>query len=113
MATKKRCLRMAEFIRQEVAQLLGKMDNPGKGFFTITKAEVKSDLKTAIIYFSVLGNEKEKNKTLNYLQRKTGYLRKEIGKVMRVRYIPEIYFKFDPSIEYSMRISELLETAKK
>lgn len=113
MASDKRCLRVAEFIRQEVAQLLEKLDNSDSWFFTITKVKVKKDLKLAVIYFSVLGDEKEKNETLSYLEKISGYLRKEIGKEMRIRYIPELCFRFDRSIEYSARISELLEMAKR
>ncbi len=113
MASDKRCLRVAKFIHQEAARLLGKLDNSDSWFFTITKVEVKKDLRLAIIYFSVLGDEKKKTKALSYLEKVSGYLRKEIGKGMRIRYIPELCFRFDPSIEYSARIAELLKKAKK
>ncbi|MCD6093589.1 MAG: 30S ribosome-binding factor RbfA [Candidatus Omnitrophica bacterium] len=113
MATDKRCLRVAEFIRQEAARVLQRLDNSHNQFFTITRVKVKKDLKSAIIYFSVLGGEEEKNETLSYLEEVSSYLRREIGKGMHIRYIPELYFRFDPSIEGSARIAELLKMAKK
>ncbi len=112
MADSKRCGRVAEFIRQEVALLLERLNNSNRRFFTITKVEVKKDLRLAVIYFSVLEGEKKKNEALDYLQCMSSYLRKEMSKGMRIRYIPEICFKFDPSIEYSARVSHLLKMTK-
>jgi len=62
MADSKRCGRVAEFIRQEVALLLERLNNSNRRFFTITKVEVKKDLRLAVIYFSVLEGEKKKMK---------------------------------------------------
>ncbi|RKY39868.1 MAG: 30S ribosome-binding factor RbfA [Candidatus Omnitrophota bacterium] len=113
MATEKRCLRIAEFIHQEIVEVLRKMEVPEKSLFTITKVGVNRDMRIAVVYFSVLGGEGERKAILSYLEEISPYLRREVGKRMRVRYIPRIRFRFDPSLEYSDRISELIEKVKK
>ena len=57
-------------------------------------------------YMSVLGNEEEKTSTIEGLTRAAGFIRKELGRVLTIRYIPELSFVLDTSIEYSVDISK-------
>ncbi len=71
--------------------------------------ELTSDLKTAKIYYSVLGNEKSKKSTHIALGRAKGYIRKLIGERVKLRCTPEINFQADSSQEYSQRIEDLID----
>ena len=102
--------RIAETIRQELSDIIQKeMKDPRIGFVTIIRVTVTNDLRYADVYFSVFGKDKDKISSKIGLQNAAGYLRKEIGQRLRMRFIPEIRFKFDRSIEYSAHIDEVLE----
>lgn len=106
--------RVAEAIRKEISEIIHKeIKDPRIGFITITRVRVTDDLRYAEIYFSILGNVDEVRKTLNGLRSATGFLRREIGKRLRLRFTPELRFKFDRSIEYSAHIAKVLEKLKK
>jgi len=114
MSEIKRSIRVADLIQKEVSHmLLESIKDPRIGFVTITKVEVSDDCRMAKIYFSVAGTIAEKEKSIKGLESAKGFVRKELGKRVRLKYIPEIMFKFDPSIEYSIHISEVIEQAKK
>ena len=111
--TYNRSERIAEEIRKEVATMLfGEIHDPRIGFVTITKAQVSKDLRQAKVYFSMIGNDEEKEKTMEGLQSASGYMRREIGKRLKLRYFPEITFKFDDSLEYASRIEKIIKEIK-
>ena len=70
------------------------------------KAEVTGDLRYAKIYVSVLADEKEKKSTLEGLKKASGFIRRELGKRLDIRHVPELQFILDNSIEYSVEISK-------
>ena len=92
--------------------LFGEIHDPRIGFVTITKAQVSKDLRQAKVYFSMIGNDEEKEKTMEGLQSASGYMRREIGKRLKLRYFPEITFKFDDSLEYASRIEKIIKEIK-
>ena len=105
--------RVAEEIRKEVATMLfGEIHDPRIGFVTITKAQVSKDLRQAKVYFSMIGKDEEKEKTMEGLQSSSGYMRREIGKRLKLRYFPELTFKFDDSLEYASRIEKIIKEIK-
>lgn len=105
--------RVAEEIRKEVATMLfGEIHDPRIGFVTITKVQVSKDLRHAKVYFSILGSDEEKEKTMEGLQSSSGYMRREIGKRLKLRYFPELTFKFDDSLEYASRIEKIIKEIK-
>ena len=111
--TYNRSERVAEEIRKEVATMLfGEIHDPRIGFVTITKAQVSKDLRQAKVYFCMIGNDEEKEKTMEGLQSASGYMRREIGKRLKLRYFPEITFKFDDSLEYASRIEKIIKEIK-
>ena len=108
-----RANKVAEEIKKEIIQLIrDKLKDPRIGFVTVTAVEVTPDIRYAKIFVSILGSEEEKKKTLEVLQKSQGFMRSELGKRMRLRYTPELTFKFDSSIEYGARIMELLVGVK-
>lgn len=107
----KRSEKVADLIQKEISQMLVKsVKDPRIGFVTITKVTVSDDFRFAKVYFSVAGTLKEREKSMKGLDSAKGYVRKELGRRIRLRYTPEIMFQFDPSIEYAIRMEELIQS---
>ncbi|MDY0269827.1 ribosome-binding factor A [Trichloromonas sp.] len=101
--------RVAEQIHKEVSALLIKgLKDPRIGFVTITAVEVTPDLHLARIYFSAIGSDVEVKNTEKGLKSSVPYLRRELGKRLRMRYVPDLLFLFDHSLAYGNRIDTLL-----
>lgn len=93
-----------------VSELIIKgLKDPRIGFVTITGVKVTDDLHLATIYFTVIGSEDEKSATEKGLNSARGFIRKEMGRNLRMRYIPDLIFKYDESVEYGSRIETLLK----
>jgi len=107
----KRSEKVADLIRKEVSQMLVKsIKDPRVGFVTITKVTVSEDCRVAKVYFSVAGTLAERERSVKGLDSAKGYVRKELGRRIRLRYTPEIIFQFDPSIEYAIHMEELIQS---
>ncbi|TGE31223.1 30S ribosome-binding factor RbfA [Desulfosporosinus sp. Sb-LF] len=107
--TKHRPNRLAETLKEEISQLIRvELKDPRIGFVTLTSVEVADDLAHARVYVSVLGTEEEGKASLDALNRAAGFVRSEIGKRIRLRHVPAIVFKYDPSIEHGAHIAKLL-----
>jgi ribosome-binding factor A len=109
----KRSEKVADLIRKEISEMLVKMiKDPRIGFVTITRVAVSEDYRSAKVYFSVAGTVEERQRSMEGLNSAKGYVRKELGRRIRLRYTPEIIFKFDPSIEYAIHIGEVIRQIK-
>lgn len=80
---------------------------------SVTRVEVTRDLRYANIYISVLGEKPSGEETIKGLESAKGFIRKEIGKNINLRYTPEPLFFLDTSIEYGIKISKMLNDLKK
>ena len=78
-------------------------------FVSVTAVRVTKDLRYATVYVSVLGNADEKKDALEALKSASGFIRREIGQRIKLRYTPEIRFKLDDSIEHGLYISKLID----
>jgi ribosome-binding factor A len=106
----KRSDRVADLIQKEVSEMLVRsIKDPRIGFVTITRVTVSDDCRLAKIYFSVVGTLSEREESTKGLNSAKGYIRKELGRRMSLRYTPEIMFQFDPSIEYAIHIGEVFQ----
>jgi ribosome-binding factor A len=107
----KRSEKVADLIQKEISQMLVKsIKDPRIGFVTITKVSVSEDCRFAKVYFSVVGTLAERERSMKGLGSAKGFVRKELGRRIRLRYTPEILFQFDPSIEYAIHMGELIQT---
>jgi ribosome-binding factor A len=105
----KRSEKVAEAIHELVSELLIKgLKDPRIGFVTITGVKVTDDLHLATVYFTVIGSEEEMKATGQGLNSARGFIRKEMGKSLHMRYIPELIFRYDESVQYGSRIETLL-----
>ncbi len=106
----KRSEKVAEAIHEMVSELLVKgLKDPRIGFVTITGVKVTDDLHLATVYFTVIGSDAEKKSTEQGLNSARGFIRKEMGKALRMRYVPDLMFRYDESVEYGSRIESLLK----
>lgn len=105
----KRSDRVGELIKEEISNMLiHEIKDPRIGFVTLTKVILSNDLRKAKVFISILGETAEREETFKGLLSAKGFIRGELGKRLTLRYIPELTFKLDPSVEYGARISQLL-----
>lgn len=105
----RRSQRVADLVRAEISSLiLTEAHDPELRKVTITEVSMPPDLKSARVYFSVLGGEPERRRAGEALDRAAGFLRREIGQRCGLRYAPELHFFQDRSLERGARVEELL-----
>jgi len=111
--SKQRAQRLAELLKKEIADILLKeIKDPRIGFVSVTDIDVSNDLRHASVYVSVLGNEDERQNTMEGLEKATGYIRKLIGERIKIYHTPEIIFKYDSSLEHGIHISHIIDEIK-
>jgi ribosome-binding factor A len=79
------------------------------GFVTVTGVQMSPDLRRAKIFVSLMGSVSEKQESLATLNHATGWIRHELGKRVRMKFLPEIVFLPDTSQEYGERIDKLID----
>jgi ribosome-binding factor A len=101
--------KLGELIAVELSDLLRtRVKDPRVGFASITRVEVSGDFRHARVFVSVMGSPEERNATMQGLRNATGFLRHELATRLVIRFMPEIIFKLDKSIEEGSRILELI-----
>jgi ribosome-binding factor A len=96
-------------MKQEIADILmRKIKDPRIGFVTVTDVEVADDLRNAKVFVSIYGGDK--TATLKGLESASAFIRTELGRRMRMRFTPELLFRFDATVEQGAHIMELLRT---
>ena len=101
--------RINEEIQKELSSLFRTLKDPRVqgGMVTVTHVDTTSDLRYAKVFVSVLDKSQEKD-VVKGLKSASGYLRRELGAALRLRYTPELQFIADDSIEQGAHILELL-----
>jgi len=108
----KRSARVGDLIREEIADIiLNKIKHKTLGFVTVTGAKVSDDLRNATVYLSVLKDE-DMDKTVRKLNESSAFIRGELGRRLKMKFVPTLYFKIDESIRYGMKIDRLLDEVK-
>lgn len=107
---KKRLYRLQAEIQRIVSELLieGLKDPRIDPMTSVSKVELSNDTSVATIYFSIYGSQKTKEDTLDALENAKGYIRSRLAKVLEIRQVPELRFKIDESVEYSIEIQKIL-----
>lgn len=96
-------------IREALAEILvDEVADPRLQLVTVTSVEVASDLSLANVYVIAHGDAERYQEVLDGLKSASGRLRSALGRRVRMRQVPELRFKIDPSIDEAMRISEVL-----
>jgi ribosome-binding factor A len=109
-AGNKRPKRVADMIKNEIALLLlHKVKDPRLVNVSIVSAEVTKDLRKAIVYYSVLGDDKQVKKAAEGLDRAKGFIRSHLARELGMRVTPELVFKHDLSMAHQEEIERLLK----
>ena len=108
----RRTVRVEELLKQEIARIVREeVKDPRIGFATVMDVAVSPDLRHARVFVSVLGSEDEKTVTLAALHRAGGFIRGRVGDEVTLKYLPELRFELDRSLERAARIESLLQEA--
>jgi len=114
MPMMKRADRVSDLIKAEISDiLLREARDPRIGSITITDVKLTDDLKSARIYFVSMGDDSRRAEAEEGLQQAAGFLRRELGKRIKLRFVPAISFIYDRSFEYGERIDKLLSDARR
>jgi ribosome-binding factor A len=114
MASNLRINKIGDQVKQELALIIDqKVKDPKKGFITITRVRMSPDLRLASVYFSVLGKNESANESLEVLNRAKAFLRSQLSDRLKLRHLPELRFFYDDSLEYSEKISRLINKIHK
>ena len=103
--------RINNLIRREISELLQRqVKDPRLGtFIAVTEVSTSPDLKRAKVFVSRISSKEEKQATLSALATAARFFRKEMAKNLRLRYIPELSFHWDDSIERGDRLMRLID----
>ncbi|TYO99717.1 ribosome-binding factor A [Geothermobacter ehrlichii] len=88
------------------------LKDPRLGFVTITGIDVTTDVQFARVYFTVVGDEDARRDSAAALERAVGFIRRQLGKRLHMRTVPELSFRYDHSLERGNRIEELLRSLR-
>jgi ribosome-binding factor A len=107
----RRTSRVNELLRAELSELLQReVKDPGvsRGILSITEVQVSPDLRHATVYVSHLGEEADREAALRGLARAARFLHGELMHRLKMRQVPDLVFRFDPSIERGARLASLI-----
>lgn len=97
-------------VQRELGTLIRELKDPRIAVMTtVVAVEVATDLKTAKVFVSVLGDDEAKAETMEGLNSARGFLRKELAHTINLRNTPELEFVYDESIEYGMKLSKMID----
>ncbi len=103
-----RMRKVNELMREIVAEAVQDLKDPRIGFLTITGVETNPDLRSAVVYYSVMGTDEDKSATGDALRSAAPRIQREVASQSTLRYTPKLEFRVDPSIEEGIRISKLI-----
>ena len=102
--------KVADLIQRELADLLRReLRDPRVGMVTLTAVDVSPDLSHAMVFFTILENEKQKQ-TTSALRRAAGFLRSQLAHRIKLYATPELRFVYDESVERGDHLSQLIDS---
>ena len=106
----KRSNRVGHLIQMELGELiLHRVKDPRLGsFVTVTHVSPSTDLKSAMVFYSVLGDSQKRQEVQTGLEKAAGFLQKKIAEALRLRYTPKLKFQYDDSFDRGFEIDRLL-----
>ncbi len=102
--------RLNQFLREEISELLRQAKDPRlDSFVTITEVSITPDLRQAKVFVSILGDEKEQERVFTGLAAATGFFRRQLAPRLTMRYVPELTFLRDDSIERGSHLLQIID----
>ncbi len=109
-----RMLKINSLMRRELSQIIGfELSSPNIGFVTVMAIEVSKDLRHAKAFISVMGNEKQKQQSIQGIIKQRSFIQKELGNRLSLKFIPVLQFIMDDTVDHSMHIDEVLRKIHK
>jgi ribosome-binding factor A len=107
----RRIQRVNELIREEISELLRREVNDPRisGLISVTEVVTSPDLRHARVYVSTMGTDEEKKQVEEGLAAASGFIRRLLGERISLRYVPELSFQRDDSIERGSRLLEIIK----
>jgi ribosome-binding factor A len=101
---------LEETLRRIVAQALVKdVKDPRIGFVTVSEVRLNRDHSQATVFYTVMGDEEERRRSLEGLKSSARFIRQIIGDQLRLRTVPKVYWRYDESLDRSFRLDDVLE----
>ena len=114
MAKSYRLEKINDVMKELLSELIFKtLRDPRIGFVTVTAVQTAPDLMSARVYVSVMGSEDDKKATLLGLESAGSFLRRTVGRELKLRYAPELRFIYDDSLDRAIAIEDVLKKIKK
>lgn len=105
---------IADQIQRDLAELIAReLKDPRVGMVTLNAVEVTPDYAHAKVFFTNMTGEADVPEILQGLRRASGFLRRELGRRIRIHTIPELHFHYDRSVEEGSRLSQLIDEVVK
>lgn len=107
--------RVNELIKEELSRLIkNELRDPriSECVISVTKVKTTPDMKYSKIYVSVYGDKSKQTQVFDAIAGAKGFLRKNLASILTTRYAPELVFELDDSLDYAMRIEEVLKEIK-
>jgi ribosome-binding factor A len=102
--------RVQRQLKKEISKIIQEdLKDPRIGFATVTRIDLTGDLRCAKVYFSILGDETSQEASIQGIKSAAGYVRRLIGDRLKLKYVPELHFKLDRSVEYSINLEKTFE----
>jgi ribosome-binding factor A len=102
--------RLQELLRKEIVAILPTIRDPGfSGLITVTDIVLSRDIKTARVFYSVMGNPRQRINCQKALVRATPYVRQKLSQKWSVRILPELIFEYDATPATASRIDKILD----
>jgi ribosome-binding factor A len=110
-----RSYRISEEMKKEISSIIqNDLKDPRlPRMISVMSADVTRDLRHAKVFISVYGSDVEKNNAIEALRSAAGFIRREVGHRMQLRYTPEMHFELDNSIEHGVYITKLINDTVK
>ena len=107
-----RSRRVAEQIRRDLAQLLQlEIKDPRVAMVTLTDVEVTEDYAHAKVFYTTLAEPEQRLAIAAGLAQARGFLRRELGRRIKIHHLPELHFIHDTSVEHGMHLAQLIDAA--
>lgn len=109
MSLSKRSEQLEKSLKKEINNIIyRKVNDPRIKFVTITRIKISSDLKYADIFVTIFNNEVQQKKALKGLRSATKFIRGELGKDLKLRYVPNIEFIIDEDLEHQYKLLKII-----
>ena len=96
-------------VREVLSEAVGELKDPRIGFVTVTGVKTSTDLRSAVVFVSVLGSERKRERSIAGLQAAHGLLQARIAQELRMKRTPQLTFEYDDSVERGVRMTQLID----